>query len=90
MWECGKARVETQNSDPSATYQNHTERLSRSEQVGYIHKTPEKIRTLRPCTHQGTVRLWRVSTGDVGGIQGNLQELGHVCCLWLAGHVVPG
>lgn len=42
------------------------------------------------CTHQGTVCLWRVSTGDVWGIQSNLQVLGHVCCLWLAGHVVPG
>ena len=42
------------------------------------------------CTHQGTVRLRRVSTGDVGGVQRNLQVLGHVCCLWLAGHVVPG
>lgn len=42
------------------------------------------------CTNQGTVCLWRVSTGDVWGIQSNLQVLGHVCCLWLAGHVVPG
>lgn len=40
-------------------------------------------------THQGAVRLRRVSTSDVWGIQGDLQVLGHVCCLWLAGHIVP-
>lgn len=40
-------------------------------------------------THQGAVRLRRVSAGDVWGIQGDLQVLGHVCCLWLARHVVP-
>lgn len=45
--------------------------------------------TSEVTTHQSAVRLRRISTRDVWGVESHSQVLCHVGGFWLTGHVVP-